>query len=92
MTVHADSDKAVLSGEVAFSNATNTEVSFGSVITSLVVKTTQDVRLGFDAPANADDFLLASTDLSVRIDPCKATRLYLLGNSTTGTLYYIASR
>lgn len=92
MAVHANQSIAVQSDSVAFNSSTNVEVDFGAKIKHLIVKTTADVRLGFDTAANASDFLLASTDLSLRISPCECTKLYLLGNSGSGTLYFIASR
>ena len=92
MAVHANQSIAVQSDSVAFNQNTNTEVDFGAKIKHLIVKTSADVRLGFDAAANASDFLLEAADRTVRISPCECSKLYVLGNSGTGTVYFIASR
>lgn len=92
MSVHANQSIAVQSDSVAFTNAQNTMVDFGAKIKHLLVKTSANVHLGFDTAANTSDFLLASTDLAVDISPCEATKLYVLGASGTGTLYFIARR
>lgn len=92
MAVHANQSKAVQSDSVAFNSSTNVEVDFGAKIKQLIVKTSADVRLGFDTAANASDFMLVAADLVVRISPCECSKLYVLGNSTTGTLYFIATR
>ena len=89
---NANTSIAVQSDSVAFNNSTNTEVDLGSKAKSLIIKTSAYVRIGFDTPANTSDFMLEASDRAVRIFPCEVTRLFLLGNSGSGTLYYIVSR
>lgn len=83
---------AVESIEIAFNNSTNTVHDFVANVTGLAIKTTADVRIGFDQPANSDDFLLASTDGLLVLDRCHCTKLYVLGNSGSGTVYVIGLR
>lgn len=78
--------------EIAFNNTTGVVHDFVSNITGLAIKTSADVRLGFDQPANSDDFLLESADRILILDRCNITKLYLLGNSGSGTVYLIGSR
>ena len=83
---------AVESIEVSFNNSTNTVHDFVSNVTGLVIKTTADVRIGFDQPANADDFLLTAGNGLLILDRCHCTKLYFLGESGSGTAYVIGMR
>lgn len=78
--------------EVAFTNTADVAHDFVSNVTGLAIKTTADVRIGFDQPANTDDFLLASTDGVVVLERCNCTKIHFLGNSGSGTAYIIGMR
>ena len=91
MAINAQQSVAIDSRSVAFGNGDNTEIDLGAKSEELLLKTTASVRLGFDTPANADDFLLEVLDRVVRVKG-ECTRLYARGESGTGTLYIIVVR
>jgi hypothetical protein len=91
MTVTPKMNLAVDSGSVSFNSSTNTEVQFDRQILTLQVKASANCYLGFDTAANTADALIEANDGWVYVDPCKITRLYVLGTGS-GTLYYIATR
>ncbi len=91
MTVYPNADQSSEQEQISFNNSTVTEADFQALAKGFILKTTANVYIAFDRPANTGDFLLASTDTVVEFD-IPATRVSALGASGSGTLYIIARR
>ena len=88
MTIY---DKSSEQEQIAFVNTGAKEADFQSLAKGFVLKTTANVYIAFDRPANTGDFVLASADLTCDFD-IPATRISALGVSGSGILYIIARR
>lgn len=78
---------------IAFTNTQAREADFQTGCKAVALRTTQDVHIAFDRPANSGDFLLKSTDGVVEFhEPFQFTRVSAIGDSTTGNLQILARR
>ena len=91
MAIPANMDLAAEQESGAFISAQSKEADFEAQCKGVVLKTTANVHIAFDRPANTSDFLLASTDLVVHF-PVQFTSVSAIGDSGSGTLYIIGLR
>ena len=85
-------DKAIESESIAFNNSNPVEANFEAKCKAFYVKTSANVYIAFDRPANTADFLLEAADRVVQLQPVEATKVSALGASGSGTLYIIGTR
>ena len=90
--MHLNADQAVENENITFVNTQSKEADFESLCTGFYMKTTADVYVAFDRPAQSGDFLLASTDGVVSFEGVKGTSISALGVSGGGTLYIMGTR
>ena len=85
--------KAIESETVSFNNTNPTEADYQALCKGVALKTTANVYIAFDRPANTNDFLLIATDGVVELDhDWKFTKISALGASGSGTLYTLVRR
>lgn len=81
------------SEKIAFANGSSKTANFESKCKAIAIKTTGNVNIAFDRPANADDFLLEAADRVVTLRmPAEFTSVSAYGAGGTGTVYIIAMR
>lgn len=87
------SDKAMESENITFEANTGNpiEADFEDSCKGAYFYSTQDVHVAFDEPANSGSFFIPKTTV-VSIEKGAFTRISAIGDSTTGTLYILASR
>lgn len=83
---------AIESLQVGFNSTSPVEENFEGSVQGVYLSTNKNCYIAFDTSANTDDFLLAPSDGVVEIEPCQFTRLSVLGETESGTLYVIATR
>lgn len=89
--VATNMDVAAEQEAIGFISAQSKEADFETQCKAVVLKTTADVHIAFDRPANSSDLLLTSTDLVAHF-PVPFTSVSAIGDSGSGTLYIIGLR
>lgn len=91
--VAANADKSIESENISFVNTQSREANFEAKCKAVTLKTTANVYIAFDRPANTGDFLLEAADRVVTLEvPTEFTKVSALGASGSGTLYILVRR